>query len=128
MKINLYITKRSVSMKKDTENQKERENPMFEFDWIMRGVDALLEGANNESIQQRKNLEKQLIRLLVASPSKATSQTRKNLTRERKSQGATKLKNASDTYKNNVSAAAKGQWVDAALDNVQSVSDRLMRL
>ena len=115
-------------MKKDTENQKERENRMFEFDWIMSGVDALLEGANNESIQQRKNLEKQLIRLLVASPSKATSQTRKNLTRERKSQGATKLKNASDTYKNNVSAAAKGQWVDAALDNVQSVSDRLMRL
>lgn len=115
-------------MKKNTENQKERENPMFEFDWIMNGVDALLEGANNELIQQRKNLEKQLIRLLVASPSKATSQTRKSLTRERKSQGATKLKNASDTYKNNVSAAAKGQWVDAALDNVQSVSDRLRRL
>ncbi|EOB1362548.1 hypothetical protein [Enterococcus faecium] len=45
MKINLYITKRSVSMKKNTENQKERENPMFEFDWIMSGVDALLEGA-----------------------------------------------------------------------------------
>lgn len=65
-------------MKKNTENQKERENPMFEFDWIMSGVDALLEGANNELIQQRKNLEKQLIRLLVASPSKATSQTRKS--------------------------------------------------
>lgn len=40
-------------MKKNTENQK-RENPMFEFDWIMSGVDALLEGANNELIQQRK--------------------------------------------------------------------------
>ncbi len=71
------------SISKNKKSQKESGVHIFEFDRIMSGADALLEGGDTELIQQRKKLERQLIRLRVASPSKATSQTRKFPTREK---------------------------------------------
>ncbi|WP_165007154.1 MULTISPECIES: hypothetical protein [unclassified Enterococcus] len=101
---------------------------MFEFESIMSGIDALLEAAKAELAQQQKNLEKQLIRSLVARPSKATSQTRKKLTRKRKAQGIETLKSASRSYKNSFSTSAEGKWVDAAKEAVQQVTDQFAAL
>ena len=71
------------SISKNKKRQKESGVHIFEFDRIMSGADALLEGGDTELIQQRKKLERQLIRLREASPSKVTSQTREFPTREK---------------------------------------------
>ncbi|MDT2012598.1 hypothetical protein [Carnobacterium divergens] len=71
----------------------------------------------------RKKLEKQIIRLCVASPSHATSQNRKSMTRETKKRSYETLKKESTSYKESFSSSAKGQWVDEAKKTVQTLSD-----
>lgn len=76
----------------------------------------------------RKKLEKQIIRLCVASPSHATFQNRKSMTRETKKRSLETLKKENTSYKESFSSSAKGQWVDAAKKSVQIVTDRLNKV
>lgn len=92
-------------------------------DIIMRGADVLLDSAKAELVEQRKNLEKQLIRTLVASPSYTTTQNRKALTKETKKRSIETLKSVSTSYKSGFSSSAKGQWVDAAKKAVSTVTN-----
>lgn len=76
----------------------------------------------------RKKLEKQIIRLCVASPSHAISQNRKSMMRENQKRSLETLKKESTSYKESFSSSAKGQWVDSAKKSVQIVSDGLNKV
>ncbi|MBF2357929.1 hypothetical protein IA811_09445 [Listeria welshimeri] len=98
------------------------------MDNIMEGVDNLLDSAKAELVEQQKNLEKQLIRSLVASSSYATSQNRKKLTRDNKKRSLAELKSISTSYKSSFFSSAKGQWVNQAKKSIQKVTDCLNKV
>lgn len=72
----------------------------------------------------QKTLEKQLVRLVVAAPSHATSQNRKNLTKQTLQQKKQTLKQLTTSYSSHLSHVSKGTWVKTAIQVIERTTNR----
>ena len=72
----------------------------------------------------QKTLEKQLIRLIVATPSHVTSQNRKNLTKQTLHQKKQTLKQLTTSYANHLSHVSKGTWVKTAIQVIERTANQ----
>ncbi|EOS7999985.1 hypothetical protein DW624_RS05405 [Enterococcus hirae] len=72
----------------------------------------------------QKTLEKQLIRLIVATPSHVTSQNRKNLTKQTLQQKKQTLKQLTTSYASHLSHVSKGTWVKTAIQVIERTANQ----
>lgn len=73
----------------------------------------------------QKNLEKQIIRLFVASASHTTSELRKEMTQKTLQQAKQTIEQNTTQYTKQLGETAKGKWVDSAKQTTQRTSNRL---
>ncbi|MBP1047339.1 hypothetical protein I6N96_13730 [Enterococcus sp. BWM-S5] len=92
------------------------------FDDIMSGVNGLVEDTKENLLNARKSLEKNLIRMCVASPSHATSETRKTVLKTMEQTHLQELEGLCTSYTADLSTAVKGQWVTKAKQSITDAS------
>ncbi|HAB0008039.1 TPA_asm: hypothetical protein GIN74_01135 [Listeria monocytogenes] len=84
----------------------------------------MLDGLRSDLLERRKNLERNLIHMFVASHSHTTSETRKRMLKMMKKEKLANIKSNCTTYIAGLSTTAKGKWVTQGKKKFEEITSK----
>lgn len=84
----------------------------------------MLDGLKEDLLNIRKNLERNLIRTVLAGQSHATTENRKQLMKQMEKTTIDGLKNTSSSYLTDFTTSAKGKWVKQAKQTFEQTTEQ----
>ncbi|WP_270994759.1 hypothetical protein [Listeria seeligeri] len=85
----------------------------------------MIDSLKADLLESRKNLERNLIRMFVASQSHTTSENRKKMLKMMKKDKLEDIKSNCKSYVNGISTTAKGKWVTQAKESFKEITNKL---
>lgn len=85
----------------------------------------MIDSLKADLLESRKNLERNLIRMFVASQSHTTSENRKKMLKMMKKDKLEDIKSNCTSYVNGISTTAKGKWVAQAKESFKEITNKL---